>query len=136
VQKRSLPLLAVAVLAVAGCGSSSKPNTTSNAAKPAPLTKATFVASLNSLCTRADSAFAAAHSLKGETAVVSHYLVLFKSLKPPPQLASLYSRYTAVIAHELTDIQKDNLNGLYALAHSQAKPLVKQIGAIHCITGS
>jgi hypothetical protein len=129
-------LLAVAVVALAGCGSSSKPNTGPNPPKPAPVTKASFLASLNSLCIRADSAFAATHNVNGQTAVVSHYLVLFKSLRPPSQLQSLYSRYTTVLAHELGDLHKGNVNGLYALAHSQAKPLVQKIGAVHCVTGS
>ena len=58
-----------------------------------PPTKALFIAQLNSLCGKADSAFSAAHNASGQEAVVSHYVALFASLKAPPALKSLYPQY-------------------------------------------
>jgi hypothetical protein len=135
VKKLFLPSLAVAAIALAGCGGSAH-NTTPNPPKPPPVTKDSFDADLSSLCTRANNAFGAAHNVKGEVAVVSRYVALFASLKPPPQLQSLYAQYVAVLRKELAALKQGNQNELFKLAKNDAKPLVTKIGATGCVTSS
>lgn len=67
---------------------------------------------------------------------MAHYVALFGALQAPSQLKALYGRYVVVLEKELVDLKKGDQNGLFALAHNQAKPLVKQIGAMACVTGS
>lgn len=133
-------MFVAAGLAVAGCGGSSNhvstgtgggTGTTSTASS-----KAVFLAHLNSLCLRANNAFSAAHNLPGQVAVVSHYVALFGALQAPPNLRSEYAQYVVILQKELGDLKKGDTNGLFKLAHSQAKPLVKKIGATSCVTGS
>jgi hypothetical protein len=126
----------VAALVVAGCGSSQHSPASSAPTGTTPVTKAGFINQLSSLCTRANDAFSATHNLKGEVAVVSHYVALFGSLQPPAQFRSLYAKYVAVLQKELAALRQGNQNELFKLAHSQAKPLVKKIGATGCITSS
>jgi hypothetical protein len=64
-------------------------------------------------------------------------VALFSSLHPPPgQLRTLYGQYVAVLQRELAALKKGNQNELFKLAHNDAKPLVKKIGATGCVTGS
>jgi hypothetical protein len=127
----------IGALAVAGCGGSSKhPFASGTGTTSTAHSRAAFIAQLNSLCTRANDAFSAAHNTQGQVAVVSHYVALFKAVPAPPQLRALYARYLLVLEKELADLKKGDSNGLFQLAHSQAKPLIKQIGATGCITSS
>jgi hypothetical protein len=125
-------------LAAAGCGGSSKAGSggSGTGTNSAASAKAAFVSRLDKLCTRADAAFSATHNLQGEEAVVSHYVTMFSALKAPAELSSLYARYVTVLGKELTALKQGNQNELFNLAHSQAKPLVKQMGAFGCVTGS
>ncbi len=124
-------------LAAAGCGGSSNGKSGSGTGtNSAASAKAAFVTQLDKLCTRADAAFSATHNVQGEESVVSHYVAEFSSLKPPAALSSLYARYVTVLGKELTALKQGNQNELFKLAHSQAKPLVKQMGAFGCVTGS
>jgi hypothetical protein len=131
-------LVAIFALTAGGCGGSSTAGTGTGgtATTSAAASKAAFISRLDSLCTKADNAFSATHNLAGEVTVVSRYLAQFSALKAPPQLGVLYARYVAVLEKELAALRKGNQNELFKLAHSQAKPLVKQIGALGCVTGS
>ncbi|MFL5822262.1 MAG: hypothetical protein ACJ764_02345 [Solirubrobacteraceae bacterium] len=133
--QRFLPALAVtAALVIAGCGGSSTHSTTTSHA--AAQARATFVAQLNSVCMRANAAFAAAHTHSGQVAVVSHYIHVFSSVFAPAELRALYAKYLAVLEQELAALKSGDTNALFALAHSKAKPLAKQLGAKGCITSS
>lgn len=123
-------------LAGTGCGGSSKSGGSGTGTTSSASSKAAFISQLNSLCKKANTAFSATHNVQGEVAVVSHYVSLFGALKPPSELSSLYTRYLAVLRRELAALKHGNQNELFKLAHSQAKPLVKQIGAFGCVTGS
>jgi hypothetical protein len=139
VKKRSISAIAAVVaLTLAGCGGSSNhsANPGGTGTTSTANSKALFIAQLNSLCGKADSAFAAAHNASGQEAVVSHYVALFAALKAPPALKSLYSQYVSVLQKELVDLKKGDSKGLFKLAHDQAKPLVKKIGAEGCVTSS
>ena len=132
---------AIAVLAtliLAGCGGSSThaSNPGGTGTTSTANSKALFIAQLNSLCSKANAAFSAAHDPKGQEAVVSHYVSVFAAVKAPPALQSLYAQYVAVLQKELVDLKKGDSNGLYKLAHDQAKPLIKKIGAMGCVTAS
>jgi hypothetical protein len=127
--------MAAAALAMGGCGGSSSHKTTA-AGAGTTTTPPTFVAQLDSVCTRADNAFAAAHTHKGQVAVVAHYLQIFHSLPAPARLRALYARYLGVLDQELIDLKRGDSAGLFQLAHSKAKPLAKQLGATGCVTSS
>jgi hypothetical protein len=139
VKRRYLPAVAVVTaLVLAGCGGSAKNASTTGGTGTTSTanSKALFLAQLNSLCERANNAFSAAHDLKGQVAVVSHYVSLFGAVKAPPQLRTLYAEYLAVLEKELADLRKGDTKGLFNLAHNQAKPLVEKIGAKGCVTAS
>ena len=131
--KRFLGVLIVGVLALSGCGGSSKSGGGTGTTGP---TTATFLAQLNSLCVRANNAFAAAHATKAKASVVAHYVALFRTVQAPTQLKALYARYVAVLEQESTLIGKGNLNAMFAVATKHAEPLIAQIGAKQCITSS
>lgn len=133
--KRFLTVSIVVVLALTGCGGSSKHGSTGTGTNAAP-TRATFIAQLNSLCVRANNAYAAAPNTQGKVAVIARYVRLFAALQAPSQLKSLYARYVAVLGQELVQLRKGSINGLYNLAHNQARPLVTKIGATQCVTSS
>ena len=121
-----------AALAMAGCGGSSTHSpTTSNAAA-----RAVFVAHVNSTCTRANAAFRAANTHSGQVAVISHYIQVFRSIPAPADVKPVYEKYIAVLEQELAALKKGDTNELFSLAHNKAKPLVKQLGAVGCVTGS
>lgn len=138
VKKRLLPLIAVAGLAATGCGGSSNHGSsgTGTGTNSSASSRAGFIAQLNSLCNRANNAFSAAHSTQGQVAVVSRYVARFGSLKAPPELRGLYAQYVAVLEKELAALRQGDTQALFKLAHNQAKPLVKRIGAEGCVTGS
>jgi hypothetical protein len=136
-RKGILPILAIlACLAIAACGSSSKPSTTAKVQHPPPVTKASFDAEVGSLCQRANSAFGVAKTHSGQVAVISHYLTVFRSVKVPSQLKATYAKYLGVIAQELAALKRGDKNQVFQLAHSKAKPLARALGAKGCITGS
>ena len=130
--------MVIAALAMAGCGGSSKSgSTTSNTSNTSKTpAHAVFVAQLNSTCTRANAAFSAAKTHSGQVAVISHYIEAFKSIHAPADVKSVYQQYISVLEQELAALKKGDTNALFQLAHSKAKPLVKQLGATGCVTGS
>ena len=130
----------MATVALAGCGGSSNNSTNGGGGGTGTTStahsKALFLAQLNSLCMKANNAFSAAHNASGQEAVVSHYVALFAAIKAPPALKSEYAQYVAVLQKELVDLKKGDSAGLFKLAHDQAKPLIKKIGAQGCVTAS
>ncbi len=128
-------------LALAGCGGSSGGGSRSTAASTSTTASATvpgqaaFDAQLGAACKRANAAFANASTSKGKAAAISHFLTSARSIKPPSQLQTLYSRYLDVIGKELKLQQKGNSAGLFRLASGEARPLVQQLGAKGCLTG-
>jgi hypothetical protein len=125
-------LLATTALAAAACGGGSNPGT--GTSQPAGVSKATFDAKVGSLCQRANDAFGAAKGTKAQASVIAHYLIVFRSVKVPSQLQGLYTRYLGVLAQELAALKQGDSNRLFQLAHTQARPLAKQLGATGCVT--
>jgi hypothetical protein len=134
-RKAILPLLAIlACLTIAACGGSSKSSGTVKVEHPPKVTKASFDAQVGSLCQRANSAFNATKTKSGHVAVISHYLIVFRSVKVPSDLKATYTQYLGVLAQELAALKRGDLNQVFKLAHSKAKPLAQKLGATGCIT--
>ena len=118
-----------AALVIAGCGGSSHSTPTITTSG---ITKATFVAQLNSVCDRANGAFDKASSEKARVSVIDHYLVVFKSVGVPSDLKSAYSEYVNVLSQELAKLKTGDTAGLRALASTKARPLAVKLGATAC----
>lgn len=139
VRKGIVPAVVVlACLLLAACGGSSSGSGSPgvHVTTSPQVTKSTFDTALGSLCSRANAAFAAAKGNKDQVSVISHYLVVFRSVKVPAQLQSLYSKYLDVLDQELAALKRGDSKQLFALAHNKAKPLAQQLGAKGCITSS
>lgn len=122
----------LACLAIAGCGGSSAHSTTGSV----PVTKMGFDAQVGSLCVRANHAFAAAKTDRAKVAVISHYLTVFHSVKPPAGLQSLYTQYLDVLDQELAALKQGNQKRLFTLAVTKARPLALRLGANGCVSSS
>jgi hypothetical protein len=129
--------VALACLGIAACGSSKSSSTvgsgsTTASTSPSAAAKASFDANLGAVCTRADNAFIAAHGNKSQAAVIARYLIVFRSVKAPSQLQSLYSRYLAVLGQELAALKRGDRAQLFKLVSTKAGPLVTAMGATRC----
>jgi hypothetical protein len=133
VRKGIVPVVVVlACLLLAACGSSSTP--TVRVVRTPPATKAGFAVALGSLCTRANSAFGAAKGNKDQVSVISHYLIVFRSLNPPASEKSVYSQYLDVLAQELAALKRGDSSELFKLSRTKARPLAQQLAATGCIS--
>jgi hypothetical protein len=119
-------------LALAGCGGSSHNHTGSSSQSSATAAKSEFVAKLDSLCNQTNAAYQSAPSVAGATSAVKRYMPRFSSLEPPASLASLYSRYTAVLEQELAQLERGHQTQVTRLAQTKARPLAVQLGATDC----
>jgi hypothetical protein len=134
VRKGFVPVVvALACLLLAACGSSGSGGTVRVVHTP-PATKATFAVALGSLCQKANNAFGVAKGNKDQVSVISHYLIVFRSLNVPANEKSLYDQYLGVLQQELAALKSGDSNKLFTLAHTKARPLAQQLGAKGCIT--
>jgi hypothetical protein len=134
VRKGFVPVVvAFACLLLAACGSSG-PGGTVRVVHTPPPTKAGFAVALGSLCTRANSAFGVAKGNKDQVSVISHYLIVFRSLNPPASEKSVYSQYLGVLQQELAALKRGDSSELFKLSRTKARPLAQQLGATGCVT--
>jgi hypothetical protein len=121
-------------LALAACGGSSGSSSTSTSAGGTRSSTANiaFDAQVSSICRRANAAYIAAHGSAHQVAVIQRYLLVFRGVKAPAPLQSVYSRYLTVLAKELAALKRGDSAGLVKLRDTQAGPLVRQLGATGC----
>ena len=126
-------VVVLACLGIAACGGSGSSSTV-RVLRPTQATKASFVAQVNSICTRADNAFVAAKTPKGKVSVIQSYIGVFKGVKVPSDLQADYARYVSVLTQELADLKHNDSSGLVKLRDSQARPLAQKLGLTACIS--
>lgn len=132
-------VLVVCCLGLVACGGSSATSSTTPASTrpirthppPSPAEVA-FAAHLSSICRKANAAYNAAHNSKGQVAAIQRYLVVFRGVKAPARLQSIYSRYVAVLAAELAALKGGDSKKLIEIRDTKAGPLVRQLRATGC----
>jgi ABC-type glycerol-3-phosphate transport system substrate-binding protein len=121
----SVGVAALAAIAAAGCGGSSNHNAGYGA----------FDAQLNSLCSQANTAVAAASGASAKLDVADTYIKKFQGLTPPSQLKSIYDQWTSSLEQALVALKSGDLATAKTL-DAQGNTLASSLGAGTCAKSS
>ncbi len=121
----SVGAVALAAIAVAGCGGSSNRNAGYGA----------FIAQLNSLCSQGNSAVSAASGTSAKLAVIETYIKKFEALTPPSQLTSIFDQWTSTQNQTLAALKGGDAATAQTLT-KQGDTLASSLGAGTCAAGS